>query len=327
MRLFPLKRRILTGIALSGFFIPVVWSHTRVVASEPSLTPYQLLTHSFVRSVALDALALVASVFLLVRLAGAVVVRLRSGWGTGQSGFTEVTEFVLLLPLLLCFLLLTLQLALIVHAKFVVNYAAFCAVRSAIVVYPDAIHSQITGKTEEANQIDVTDPESPKVRVIRRACALACIGISPPWTVKLAIATGSSPSATASAELAKVAYILFPPMPNIPSFDISKQFLERAPYALNDRNTKVEIAIDRQSATGTASASYSLVTAKVTYRYLLAVPFADRLFGKPFLGGGLFGRGAYYIPITEQYTLPSEDDPTFPDAQRPADLYSIERFE
>src|SRR5262245_54530654 len=89
----------------------------------------------------------------------------------GQSGASAV-EMVMLLPLLLALLLTILQVALIVQAKFVVNYAAFCAARTAIVAIPSK--AQGAGGTEERNRLN-RNGNSPKMTMIRRAAALPCV--------------------------------------------------------------------------------------------------------------------------------------------------------
>lgn len=218
-----------------------------------------------------------------------------------QSG-VSVVEFILVFPLLLALMLSILQLALLVQAKFVVNYAAFCAVRSAIVTIPARIRSG--RRLEERNVIDTRDPDSPKMKIIRRAAALPCTAISPVWRPGLVISTGTSGDLAAVAPLSRLTVFA-------PSFDYERQILSRAVYAYDHRNTTVGVTSDGKD--------HGPVTVKVTHRYYLTVPFANRIFGRNYFGGWLviFGfRSAWYYPITEQYTLLNEGEPPYPDSQK-----------
>jgi len=216
-------------------------------------------------------------------------------------------EFVMLTPLLLIVLMLTFQIALIVQAKFVVNYAAFCAARSAIVVIPTAVESSVTGKLDAENQINTNDPDSPKMHIIRRAAALACAGISPPLSSDIERNSFINPAPPGITALRVVT--LFPSI--VPGPSMPAQFLLRSPYALAASNTTVAVQAEKHSGSAD-QASYQLITTKVIYRYYLTVPIANWLFGTSF--GFLSG---YYIPIHEQYTLPSETDSIFPPGQQP----------
>src|SRR5687768_5085176 len=98
-----------------------------------SAVDYPFWTVSLLQSLAADV-ALVGIAALLIVLAWFAVRRWTPAVMPQRQSGTVVIQFVLLLPLLLSVLLLTFQTALIVHAKFVVNYAAFVAARSAIVM-------------------------------------------------------------------------------------------------------------------------------------------------------------------------------------------------
>ena len=56
------------------------------------------------------------------------------------------------------------------------------------------------------------------------------------------------------------------------------------------------------------------MTVRVTYRYYLTVPAANRMLGRPYRGGffSLIAGTGWYYTITEQYTLPIEGEPIFP---------------
>lgn len=221
---------------------------------------------------------------------------------TSQQG-TSAVQFILVFPILLILLLTILQIALIVQAKFVVNYAAFCAVRSAIVTIPARVTSDRI--LEEHNVINVNNPESPKVKIIQRAAALPIVGISPKWSPGIVARTGSSLDASALLPLANL--VLF-----VPGQNYLTQLLSRAPYAYDRKNTEVQI-----SSSGGSFTDGSAITVKVTHRYFLTVPFADRLFGTSYFGGSIFAiNSSRYAEINEQYTLFNEGEPRYPESQK-----------
>jgi len=235
----------------------------------------------------------------------------------GQSGASAV-EMTMLLPLLLALLLTILQVALIVQAKFVVNYAAFCAARSAVVVIPSK--TQGAGGVEERNRINLQS--GGKTTMIRRAAALPCVAISPAWSTGIMLATLATQKPEVAAPMEELAS-LFPASRD--GVNISQQLVARAHYAFNPENTRVEVFGERGEQSGSFS-DQELVRVRVTFRYYLTVPFANRLFGtsyygkKFFYGFGLLNDSGLYAPITEEYTLVNEGEPPFPSKQDPGEI-------
>lgn len=265
---------------------------------------YSVFTSSFVSSVwPIFALGIVLAV-IAIRLAGAIA---RSANNVNvkevdaESGSSAV-EFVLVIPPLAVLLLMILQIALIVQAKFVVNYAAFCAARSAIVVIPDNVAANRIVETR--NHIGNPDT-SEKVETIHRAAALPLSAISPlaGFSLETGLPVLTNPDAT--VQLLKL----------IP-FDVGSpsmvwQMMQRAPYAYDHENTVVKV-LTLEGKEGGSFRDHDWVTVKVTYRYYLAVPFAKKLFGTAYsdnpISNFLFGTNFYY-PISEQYTLPVDGEP------------------
>ena len=276
---------------------------------------YHWLTLPLLRSIALDLLLLAICLILLLRLVSRMVTGLRLRLALGRQAGSSVMEFVLLTPLLLTVLLVIFQLALIVQAKIVVNYAAFCAVRSAIVVLPSYVTSTVTNITEDYDEIYLDNPDSPKMHTIRRAAAIACTGISPPMEFNplLWAEIGILPNPTNAALMWSVAALFRGSIPGV---------------SLDYANTMVKITLDDHPAEGGRfnATNYTLVTVRVTYRYFLTVPFAARLLGTAYWGGWF--NKTFYIPINEQYILPSETDHDFPDSELPPNPdYITERYE
>jgi hypothetical protein len=253
------------------------------------------------------------SLLVALRVAGALFRSAKGDWHEeGQRG-SVVMQFTLLSPLLFALLLVIFQTALIVQAKLVVNYAAFCAARSAVAMIPAAVRAAVSGHAENEGQINPQDPASPKMAIITRAGALACAGISPRWNADLALATGVLPSFSSGAKLAEIG-LVFTPL-QVPAAmnraTFAADFASRAQYALNGENTTVQLSTERHPGSDD-KASYQMVTVTLSYRYYLTVPFANRIFGTRFPGI----LSAYYLPAKEQYTLLAEDDPTFPPGQQ-----------
>jgi Flp pilus assembly protein TadG len=217
-------------------------------------------------------------------------------------------EFTLLLPFFLTLMLTILQIALIVQAKFVVNHAAYCAVRCAIVAIPGNIVSSKTRKQDAHNQIAIGDENSPKMRIIHRAAALPLTSISP--LLGGAAATGTAINPSLLGPLARVAAFF-----SAGAKSASDELAQRAHYAYDNANTKVEIIPENRAQRLGRFGDHDLVTVRVTYRYYLTVPIASRILGKAYpisMGGS--GR---YIEITEQYTLVNAGEPAFPRDQMP----------
>ena len=269
------------------------------------LPQYSTITAPFIKSIAPLTVFGVVLTLVVLRFTF-VIARSRKPVpvvaGDGESGASAV-EFVLVLPALAVLLLMILQIALLVQAKFVVNYAAFCAARSAIVVIPD----DVSGRPPEPRN-RVGNPEvSEKVEIIHRSAALPLTAISPVPGFSGATGWPLITNPEPIADLVKLA-----------PFDVGPrsmmgQVMLRAPYAYHPDNTEVKV-INAQGNEGGDFLDHDWVTVKISYRYYLAVPFAKRLFGTAYsdnLLSRLFGTDFYY-PIVEQYTLPVDGEPMLP---------------
>jgi hypothetical protein len=261
---------------------------------------YSVFTSSFVSSVWPISLLAIVLAIIAIRLASTIA---RTGNSVdikevdAESGSSAV-EFVLVLPPLAALLLMILQIALIVQAKFVVNYAAFCAARSAIVVIPDNVSA------EPRNRIGNPDT-SEKLKTIHRAAALPLTAISP--LAGFSVDTGLPVLTNADASVQLLKLIPF----DVGSPSMVEQMTLRAPYAYYEENTVVKV-LTLEGNEGGSFQDHDWVTVKATYRYYLAVPFAKKLFGTSYsdnpISNFLFGTN-YYYPISEQYTLPVDGEP------------------
>lgn len=267
---------------------------------------YSPFTPSFLSSIWPLTLTAIILSLIALRLAGTIASAKENNSAESfddQSG-TSAVEFVLVLPPLAVLLVMILQIALIVQAKFVVNYAAFCAARSAIVIIPDDLGGTRGRRPESRNELASPDA-SQKIEIIQHAAALPLTAISPLPGAGVARGLPVLSNADAIVELFKLA-----------PFDVTPrsmmgQVMLRAPYAYDERNTAVKV-LTQQGAEGGSFKDHDWVTVKVRYRYYLAVPFAKKLFGTAYSGNplvNLFLGTDYYYPIVEQYTLPMDGEP------------------
>jgi hypothetical protein len=267
---------------------------------------YSTITPAFISSIA--PLVVLGIILSLVALRFAAVIaksRKPESIVVDQESGASAVEFVMVLPALAVLLLMILQIALLVQAKFVVNYAAFCAARSAIVIIPDDVPG--SRPPEPRNRVGNPD-RSEKIEIIHRSAALPLTAISPVPGFNGATGWPLITNPEPIADLIKLA-----------PFDVGPrsmmgQVMLRAPYAYHPDNTAVKV-INAQGNEGGEFLDHDWVTVKVSYRYYLAVPFAKRLFGTAYSNNGilnmLFGTD-YYYPIVEQYTLPVDGEPMLP---------------
>ena len=273
------------------------------------LPQYSTFTPSFVSSILPLTLFAIVLGLLAFRLSKAIARSRTASLAANsdrESGSSAV-ELVLVMPPLLALLLMIFQIALLVQAKFVVNYAAFCAARSAIVIIPDEFPGGGGVPAEGRNQIAHPD-RSEKFEVVHHAAALPLTAISPLPAFRPA--TGL-PVITNLGDAAHL-FLLLPFDVGHPSNMV--EAIKRGPYAYHKENTYLQIFTSQGSGGGSFK-EHDFVTVRVTYRYYLVVPFAKKLFGTAYSGNPflniIFGSD-YYYPIVEQYTLPMDGEPIAP---------------
>ncbi|MCC6744273.1 MAG: pilus assembly protein [Acidobacteria bacterium] len=263
----------------------------------------------FTATLAASTVPWLVAIAVLLTVAFRLAVRLRAvaselpsldkgSLAEGECGRTAI-EFLLLLPLVLSILLLVLQIALMVQAKFVVNYAAFCAVRSAIVWIP------AEKEGEARNRIEIGNTSSEKMQKIWRAASLACVPISPHHSSGLADRTGIEDATQEQKDAVDRIATYFP---SNGDDGVAESFKQRIAYAFDSGITTIEIVPESGSHNQSAGefGDHDLVTVRVTHRFYLGVPLANRLLGTSF---GVGPGSGFYYPIVEQYTLLNEGEP------------------
>jgi hypothetical protein len=213
-----------------------------------------------------------------------------------NRGTTEL-EFAIALPVFLISVLTTAQAALMLNAHLVVDYAAFCAARSASVWVPRDLRG------EAAHTLASTDPNSSeKMRRVHMAATLAAIPISPRATTfrfgLIPRLPGTDADATTIGRLARA--IHQNEQAGIAYGQLALDLMNKWPYAY----WATEVSLLNAGGTPVRQfTSSEPVTAQVTHKFEMAVPFAG-----PVLGAALGKRylgwiGGYYVPITASYAL------------------------
>jgi len=236
-------------------------------------------------------------------LAGSLFFFLRLFWALGSrqremrsscmgEEAASALEFTLVFPLFLMIILIIWQLLLLVNASQVVSYAAFSAVRSAIVVIPMKLGS------EGPNQF-IGDGSSQKKATIQQAAAIACTPISPPiseWAKSYGFLSGMG-SLTGGlgglGDIASLSVLVGSAGLNAP------RALQKASYAGQFTNVEVSGSTEQGSFLENAP-----ITVKVEHRFFLNVPYANRFFSDSLFAG--LGLGGYQRTLTAQYTLVNE---------------------
>jgi hypothetical protein len=209
-------------------------------------------------------------------------------------------EFALAFPVFLMCVLVTVQIALMVNATLIVDYAAFCAARSAAVWLPQSLGGREPANTIEPHEDWSWMPDSQKWARVHGAATLAVIPISPRLTrFRFGLEGRPLPrtlnpsylEALAGAADARV-------RGGFSARQVALAVLDKWPYAYYYTN------VDLLDAAGhVASQFQGTVTARVTHNFEMAVPFAGPLFGASFGSRYIPLIGGYYVPISASYTL------------------------
>ncbi len=95
----------------------------------------------------------------------------------GPTSGAAMTEFILIFPVVMLLVMGIIQFSLAYTGKLLLEYAAFCATRAAIVIIPD--EDQEKYPDEEANRVLVQGEDSAKMERIKKAAVMAMIPPSP----------------------------------------------------------------------------------------------------------------------------------------------------
>ncbi len=258
---------------------------------------YSVLRPDLIQAIAPLLLMLVGLGLVTLWSMRAIAVRTaaRRRWRPDERGTSEL-EFTIALPVFLVSVLTVVQVALMVNAYLVVDYAAYCAARSAAVWLPQST----PGEPERQLAADEEDTSEKRSR-IRRAAAIAVLPIAPrlsrfrPW-----LTIPAPPQPIDAATLARLAAVRPQDGATLTPGRLAFALLEKWPYAW--WGTEVSLRDDHGNP-ATSFADSTTVTARVTHKFEMAVPFAG-----PALGYALGDRyirfiGSFYLPITTSYTL------------------------
>jgi len=213
----------------------------------------------------------------------------------GNHGTSEL-EFAMAFPVFLVSVLTTVQMALTINALLVVDYAAYCAARSAIVWIPQALPG------EPAHAVDAGQSRSSeKWSRVRRAATLAVTPIAPRlsrFRFGLSIPASGGVDGRGLARLAQAADASL--SGRVDYVRMGAAIADKWLYANWFTDVRLE---DRAGRLQSRFESGSTVTARVTHKFELAVPFASQAIGAAFGSRYLPLIGGYYLPLTAAYTL------------------------
>ncbi|NLW85519.1 MAG: hypothetical protein GXY38_01455 [Planctomycetes bacterium] len=225
-----------------------------------------------------------------VVLGAIIVVLLHAGRAQGRMGRQEgsaILEFALVMPIALMIVLVMTQSSLLLGGNICVNYAAFCAARSAVVQIP-------TETDSEPRNIVQAHEGGAKMRAIENAALWAIFPIS-----------SSSPSAPQAdvTELQNGVQDFFEAYGRTQLGNMMRSWPNRMGYARN--YTRVWIA---PPANGSSYDPGEDIVAHVNHKFYLSVPYASKVF-RSLADGGVdlpFGAGEYGAEIYATCTLTNE---------------------
>jgi len=263
--------------------------------SGPAIA-YSFVRLELVRTILPWSLLLIASVMGMTVLGRWIarrcprLPRLRDG----QIGTAEI-EFTLAFPVFLSMVLLTIQLALLLNASLVVDYAAFCAARSASVWIPQDLED------EPANEIGPrADVPSDKRARIERAAKLALTPIAPRASTLARSVLGSIPFAN-EGELGRLLEGSLASGVGAAGYaKLAVDLVDKWFYA--DQFT--EVSVLRESGEESNSFEESEpVTVVVTHSFHMGVPFGGAILGRAFGDRLPFPLTGFYVPVTARYSM------------------------
>ncbi len=210
--------------------------------------------------VACGGAGLLAFSILLRRVRLARVRRLAAS----EDG-TTIVEFPFAMLTLVLMTTLTWQLGFMASAYLVVDYAAYAAVRAAIVQIPPK-----RSNDEPANKIkDISFKGSDKGSDIEDAAIFVCYPISGTYTN----------AAAGSAQIP-----ILDEVKKVPGWDTVAKALGPLTFALRYvyamENTSARLVVDGQDSGAKEFSAGDLLTVQVVHQFSLRVPIAERLFGK-----------------------------------------------
>jgi hypothetical protein len=194
-------------------------------------------------------------------------------------------EFLIALPFIATFIAVLVQGMIMLHARTIVDYAAFAAARSAAVWVPT--DSNVRYGVEFAG-----DGEGAEVR-IQHAAAVACLPIS--------VNLGPGPGVPMPA--APAGYGSDPDGP-MAEADLVLSSGNRAAYATAATN----VVLERVELGRSAVEPFPLVRATVSHDLFLMVPIADAIFGRADAPAGFAGPNRHFVRIVSSYAVPLEEE-------------------
>jgi hypothetical protein len=273
--------------------------------------------------------AVLAGLLSITLVLGFCVASLRRGrplcWRVGDGGSASV-EMVLVFPFFYLFLAVTIQMALLMQARLVVNYAAFMAARSASVWIPARLPDEPANSLRLRDQAPDKGGDAPalakpqeKLDRIRGAAVMACAPISPSiqlWWRDYAnsftvfgrhMRPGLLDIANRGLKLADSVFNFGGPL-------LFLRLLPRWAYS----SLFTQVTFNDNPTAETIDFSKGDIKVTVEHQFYVTVPFVGHLVGKSYtdlLEGwsfSLISANLFYVPVSESYTFRNEGEPLYP---------------
>ncbi|MGH9384807.1 MAG: TadE/TadG family type IV pilus assembly protein [Vicinamibacterales bacterium] len=260
---------------------------------------YGVLRYEILRQIWPLAVGLLVSTLMTVAIGRFAIARLKwSGLRSLGTHGTSEMEFTLALPVFLTSALTTVQLALMLNASLVVDYAAYCAARSAAVWVPQDLPDEPADIIADPND----DDGSEKWTRIRRAATLAVTPISPRLSrFRFGFSQPPSGDPVDGAALARLASAGTDSLGRLPNLaQLGVVVVDKWLYAA----LFTDVALEGTDGEPVVDFSTTpTVTARVTHKFEMAVPLAGALIGAAVGERYLWLVGGYYVSLSASYTL------------------------
>lgn len=264
---------------------------SRFAAATPLPSPLynvEILLYSMLGAACLMAIGRLA--WVLLRGLGLGLSLLRRGRpALGESG-QAMTEVAVSFPVLLITTLILMQMALMYQARNVVTYAAFSAVRAAIVWIP----SESPGEGKHMLNLDGGD----KLDKIQQAAAMACVPISP----RAGLVLGGLPFV---GDLISDAFSAFSSL--MATFGLAGEYTDAALQRFAYSSYATEVTVFKANQSGFVEQSGLTewrypdsddVGVLVTHNYYLPIPLVNRYIGSEWV---VFGAGPLSLSLPGEY--------------------------
>ena len=210
-----------------------------------------------------------------------------------DEGASSIVEFPFALITLVLIIMLTCQMALMASAYLVVDYAAYAAVRAAIVAVPE--DRSADDSDEGPNKVKKRDlKEGTKGSDVTDAAVFVCVPISGSG---LDVVKGKVDEVTGKLGVLEDLSDVIPGIGDLPALGGLTGAIDR--YLYSWFNTSARLVADGDDPKEFDQSA--LLTVEVTHEFALFLPIADRVFGRLKDGGRVVSLKGHASMLNEGY--------------------------